>query len=404
MPRPVTLDVVRRGAFVGAVAVSATLGVAAAIASGVSVRFARRVVTPPKRRDEPIAVRAVTDYTVTLSSTADTRLPGEYGLFFAGGRGHARVGTILSSDERGVTRELLGVGSGDLAIATRARWSGWVNQHPRELGVDWSDVVVPTDLGNAPAWLIPSPDGSSDWAIHVHGRGARRGECLRAVPTFRDAGWTSLVVSYRNDGEAPASADGRYGLGVPESRDVESAIRFALRNGATRIVLMGWSMGGATVLQTAMSRTRSAAVVGLVLDSPVTDWASTVDYHGRLLRLTPAVRWGAKWILRSAASRIVTGLDSPIDFEALDAVSRAHDLTVPVLMMHSKHDGYVPFAPAAELARARPDLIDFEVFTRARHAKLWNYDPERWTEAIRRWLDGRPAVGIADPGPLTGPR
>jgi hypothetical protein len=42
-------------------------------------------------------------------------------------------------------------------------------------------------------------------------REVRREETLRAVPGFRAAGYTSLLVSYRNIEDTPASLDaGRY--------------------------------------------------------------------------------------------------------------------------------------------------------------------------------------------------
>ena len=37
----------------------------------------------------------------------------------------------------------------------------------------------------------------------MHGRAVSRPETLRAVPVFHDAGYTSLLISYRNDGDAP---------------------------------------------------------------------------------------------------------------------------------------------------------------------------------------------------------
>ncbi|WP_457826784.1 alpha/beta hydrolase family protein, partial [Staphylococcus aureus] len=73
------------------------------------------------------------------------------------------------------------------------------------------------------------------------------------VPVFHELGITSLLVSYRNDGEAPRSRTGTYALGATEWRDVDAAIGYARRQGARRVLLMGWSMGGAIVLQTEFS-------------------------------------------------------------------------------------------------------------------------------------------------------
>ena len=53
------------------------------------------------------------------------------------------------------------------------------------------------------------------------------------MPVFHEQGYiTSLLISYRNDTDAPNSADGLYALGGIEWLDVEAAIRYALENGA----------------------------------------------------------------------------------------------------------------------------------------------------------------------------
>ncbi|MGR6901659.1 hypothetical protein [Glutamicibacter sp. BSL13] len=54
-----------------------------------------------------------------------------------------------------------------------------------------------------------------------------------------ELGFTSLVVSYRYDGEGPLLGNGRSTLGVTEVEDVDAAIGYAIRRGAERIVLFG---------------------------------------------------------------------------------------------------------------------------------------------------------------------
>jgi alpha-beta hydrolase superfamily lysophospholipase len=353
-----------------------------------SLVMARAVVTPPRSRPEDIAVLGVDEAegTVSLSPSLDAVVPGSYGLWFSKDTGHARLGEIVRRSSRSVTRRVLGVDFGELALATRGRFSGWFYLSPRDLGYPFENVDVPTALGPAPAWLIPSATTTDRWVIQVHGRAVTRAETLRAVPVFRDAGYTSLLVSYRNDGDAPASGDGRYALGDAEWLDVESAIQFALDRGAREVVLMGWSMGGATVLQAA-TRSRLAGVVrGLVLDSPVVDWAGTFRFQARLLRLPGFIGSAAFAVVGWSWGRRVTGQESSVDTARLDLVRNAAKLTLPVLLLHSDDDGYVPSDASHVLAAARPDLVTMETFSVARHTKLWNYDPERWTRAIARWL------------------
>lgn len=351
------------------------------------------MVVPPTRRDEDIRILAfdpVAD-TVTLSRTPDTVTAGDYGFWFSRDLGYARLGGIVAADDVSVTRRVLEVEFGDLAAAQAGRWTGWFYLDPRELGYSYRNVEVPTPLGPAPAWLVPAPvaEGESDsdrWVIQVHGRAVRRQEAIRSIPVFREAGYTSLVISYRNDGDAPQSIDGRYGLGDTEWNDVASAMKFAVDRGAREIVLMGYSMGGATALQALTRSPLAALVTGVVLDSPVIDWKSALRYQGGLHRLPDRVSSAVLGTIGSSWGRFVTGQDEPIDLDRLDFVERANELSVPVLIMHSTGDDYIPRGPSAELAAERPDIVTYDEWDVAGHTRLWNYDPERWNATVRSWL------------------
>ncbi len=375
--------------------VSTALGLlaVAALATGlgagvVALRVARNVVMPPRRRRYDIAVLAVDEAagTVSLSRTADTVVPGRYSMWFDGDRGHARIGEVVAHDEASVTRRLHSVQRGDLARASRARWAGWWYLTPADLEVRFTEVGIRTPIGIAPAWRIDPAQPGTDWVIQVHGRAVTRAEGLRAVKVFTECGFTSLLISYRNDGDAPPSVDGRYALGDDEWRDVEAAIAYALDQGAERIVLMGWSMGGATVLQCITRSTLVEHVVGVVLESPVVDWVRVLHFQAAASGLPAPVRDAAMTMLASHRASRWVGLDDPIDFDRLDIVARAAELRIPMLVLHSVDDGFVPSDGSAALAAARPDVVRLEHFAIARHTKLWNYDEPRWERAISTWL------------------
>jgi alpha-beta hydrolase superfamily lysophospholipase len=368
------------------------IGVIAAAATGiVGILFARGVVTPPRTRDEDIRILRVGAGTIELTATPDTRVDGRFGLWFDAESGHAKIGEIVAITDATVTRRVIGVDFGDLGSARRGRFSGWFYLSPGELGFDYSDVVIRTELGDAPAWLIPPAHAAdaapSPWVIQVHGRGTRRSETLRAVGVFRSRGYTSLLVSYRNDGEAPPTGDNRYSLGDSEWNDVSAAIEFAVSRGAASILLMGWSMGGATVLQALTRSPHATSIRAIALESPVVDWRTTLEYQRRAMRLTKAVSTSAQAILTHDWGNALTGQRASLDLDRLDFVTRAPELAVPILLLHSVDDGYVPPDASVKLADARPDLVTFERFTTARHTKLWNFDQERWETAIADWLD-----------------
>ncbi len=374
------------------------LATAAALWSGaVTTRAARSVVVPPKKRAQDTRVISYhpENSTVVLSLSHDSLLPGHYSFWFDQGKGHARLGEITERTLTSVTREVLGVDFGDLAAAGSGRFSGWLYLSPKELGVPYEDVRVQTSLGAAPAWLVPAAEPTSRWVIQVHGRATLRQETIRAIPVFREAGYTSLLISYRNDGEAPPSEDRRYALGDREWLDVEAAMLFALDRGAEEIVLMGWSMGGATVLQAATRSRLSSVITGVVLESPVVNWVETLMYQGEGMSLPGPVKSGVLKLISSRWARPLTGQAQPIDLARLDFVTRAGELDVPILVLHSDDDGFVPSNGSRELAAARPDLVTFVGFETARHTRLWNFDRNRWESAIAGWLREREAAIVA---------
>lgn len=364
------------------------VAVAASIATAVTM--ARRVVTPVRERPEDIVVHGVERGAVTLSRTADTVLPGRYGLWFDSDRGHARLGRILREDEGSVTRVVESVQHGDLRRAGTARIGGAFYAGPRDVGAVERELSIRTPVGDAPAWFVPGGnDGSGhgeDWIIHVHGRGATRAEGLRAVPLARELGWASLFMSYRNDGDAPPSADGRYALGAAEWRDLEAAVARAHEEGARRIVVMGWSMGGAITLQFLVRSPLASRVSGVVLESPVIDWVTVLRFHAGLAHVPRPVGEAALALLGAPAAAPLLGREDAIDLASLDLVARADELRVPALILHSDDDGYVPIDASLALAAARPDLVTLERFALAGHTRLWNLDPERWEGVISRWV------------------
>ena len=351
---------------------------------------ARRVVTPARKRAKETDVLALNPEsgTITLGRNPDTALPGRYGLWFAADDRYLKLGPILSSDASTVTRSLLNPASelGGLPRKGAATFSGWYFAHPDELGLPWQDTLVETPVGPAPAWLFPAAEATNRWVIAVHGRGTTKSECLRAVPVLHEAGCTVLLTSYRNDGEAPRSGDGLYGLGDTEWEDVDAAIAFAIDSGATSVVLMGWSMGGAISLQTSLRANRSDVITGLILESPVVDWGSVLAYQADAGRIPVFVRRAAIAAISNRWGRSLTGLETGVDFPALDMVRRSGELDKPMLVLHSDDDGFVPADGSRALSELRQDLVTFVPFSTARHTKLWNFNEDRWNQAIRDWL------------------
>jgi pimeloyl-ACP methyl ester carboxylesterase len=389
----------RRAGVAGGIAAAGGLLAAGVVAVGGAASVARRLLAGPGPRPAETRVLDVDEAlrTVRFAPTPDALVPGRYSFWFTGA-GHARVGELLERSRGGVTRRLLGVDAGALAAGVSGRFNGWVHLDPTSLGVPFDEVRYQTPLGTAPAWLVPAEQDRGRWVVLVHSRSSVRQEVLRAIPAIRRAGWSSLAISYRDDGEGPRSDEAPVSLGDPEWLDVESAVLAVLDRGATEVVLLGWSLGSSLVLEAAQKSRLAEVVSGLVLDSPVIDWSDVV-LHRTDVTAPGAVRRG---VISLASTRLGARLAprrGPLDAGRSDVAAAADELHLPMLILHSDDDGYAPAEASRRLARERPDLVRLVPFTVATHGRLWNYDPGRWEGAVSAWLVGD-AAALAASGAL----
>ncbi|MBT2476947.1 S9 family peptidase [Streptomyces sp. ISL-94] len=304
--------------------------------------------------------------------------PGTYGLDAPGV--HAVVGPVLPGADHEpdtVVRRLLAVTHGSLDPGTRVTLTPQVHLgNPRTaLGLDHADVDIPGELGALPAWFVPA--AWDTWVITVHGLGSSREHPMVVMPFLHRQRLPVLDLAYRGDLGAPRSPDGLGHLGESEWRDVDAAIRYALRHGARRVVLHGWSTGAAMALRAAERSALADRISGLVLDSPVLDW------HATLRALVAARRTPAVVLpLAVLAAEGRAGLRA--DRRAPGADPGA--LRVPVLVFHGPDDTLAPWGPSRRLAAARPDLVTLRTVREAGHGAMWNADPAGYEEALRRFL------------------
>lgn len=422
-PRPAPTSALghrRRGARGIAVAASGAFVLGAALAAAGARGMARVPLVPQGRRRDDARIRAVHPDRIHLDATAETERPGYLALRQAGGAVHVRLGDVVGRPTPAtVARPLLAVDADRPATGPDIGQAGtngfyWAGDPATAHGIAFEDVVVDTPVGQMPAWLVPAEapgGGPQTWAILVHGHGATRGEALRVIPLLRELGITSLAITYRNDAGAPPSADRMHHLGAAEWEDADAAIAYALSRGAQRVVLIGWSMGGGIALRTSVLSAHREAIAALVLDSPAVDWQDILDHHARMLRAPRPMRLLALWMMRSPWGYRAVRLREPIALAQMRVPFYAEHLDHPVLLVHALADRTVPPAPSAELARLRPDRVEFEPFEHASHTREWNTDPERYERRLAEFLVRvlaldvpLPDLPVRDPGAPPQPR
>ena len=361
---------------------SGLLGAAGALAG--AAWAARQATSTTYRRRYDIVPQAISDDEIVLPATKHTLAPGQFGFQLAAGGPPAVIGPILYTRDGLVTRRLLHRPDG-LSLESRGRWSGVVSVDPSSPAADVVEIFVETTLGPAPAWILDR--GTDRWAIHVHGQGSARIQTLRGVESASRLGLSSLVISYRNDGEGPRSRDARSHLGESEWRDLEAALRLVAERGGTECVVFGWSLG-ATMALNALQRSSLATIIkGLVMVAPVLVWEEVFRAN--------ALHQGCPQFLGSLIARFLAlngfsrlaGLEGPLAVRSPDRIRFHGSLNIPVLILHNRNDWSVPFETSARFARAHKDRVELVEFDCSGHTQEWNSDPVGWDLAVRRWYE-----------------
>ncbi len=321
--------------------------------------------------------------TVTLRRTADAdedgawTKPGIWGLEWASGYGQA--GEIVQKYDESVVRRFTEVrGAPPVGQKVRLDSYSFSGDPATARGLSFEEVAIPGPLGKLPAWLI---GGSRDtWAIFVHGWRGDRAEALRLLPSVVEAGYPSLVVTYRNDEGAPPSTNGYYGFGTTEWEDLHAAVAYAVDWGARDVVLVGYSMGGAIVVSFLYESDLASRVRAAVLDSPLLDFQKVIDL-GAEQRSIPGPL--------TAIGKLTARLRFDIDWGDTDYLARVDELTTPVLLFHGEDDDRVPIETSDALAAVRPDLVTYVRVPNATHGRAWNMDPAVYEQEVVSFLRGK---------------
>ncbi len=361
----------RRWAIVAAAAVALGLVLGAAAAW----HFSSAVLVPDHSPwPAETTVEALPPGRVVLESTEETRRPGVYGLEWLGGR--AIVGSVLKEGEETVTRDLRAV-EGYLAPGMEVGIDPnvWAGNPTQAFGLPSSTVAVPGELGPMPAWLVPGH--SRTWAIVVHGINATPQTGLRVAPALHRAGLPTLLITYREDLGAPPSPDGFHHMGLTEWRDLSAAAHYALAHGAERLVLVGYSMGGAIVSQFMQRSPLAPRVSGLVLDAPVLDWRDVLAFNATEMGFPSIGALPVEWAI---------GARIDADWESLDANRYPDDFQLPILLFHGIEDEVVPISTSDEFAELLPRRVTYFRVPKAGHTEEWNVDPGLYEARLGKFL------------------
>ena len=253
---------------------------------------------------------------------------------------------------------------------------------PGAVGLTFEDVTFEGELGDHPAWFVPG--SRNTWVVLVHGNSMTREDGLRMLSIVSEQGFPALLISYRNAPGAPEDPSGKLRYGLTEWRDLESAVRYALEEGARDVILVGFSMGGGIVVSFLERSPQANAVRAAVLEAPMLDFSRTVDLNAAREEL-PLIGLGVPSSL-TAVAKWMAGIRFDVGWGELDYLAAADGLDAPILLIHGTEDLDVPIETSEELAAARPDLVTFVRVSDAAHMEAWNVDPDAYAETVVAFL------------------
>lgn len=287
-----------------------------------------------------------------------------------------QVGPVIERRGRAVVREYREL-QGQLAVGDLVRMDPFaLPDDPRTAhALDFDEVTLRAPLGRFPAWYLA---GSTDtWAILVHGKGANRREALRMMPILHGEGLHCLAITYRNDADCPPDPDGFYSYGRTEWEELEAAARHALACGAARLIIVGYSMGGAITMSFMARSTLANHVAGLILDAPMLHLGQTIAHGASQMRIPRRAL---------AISNRIVSQRYGLDWDEVDYVARTGHLVPPILLFHGDADRTIPVTLSDAFAEAHPEQVTYIRVAGAGHVHAWNVDRPRYEAAVRTFV------------------
>lgn len=204
--------------------------------------------------------------------------------------------------------------------------------------------------------------------IQCHGyRGRAVRDFCGGNPLAAEMGHNTLLIDQRAHGESGGHC---ITFGIRERFDILDWVDYATRElHATEILLVGISMGGASVLM-AGGEPLPTAVRGIIADCPYSSPRDIISSVIRMMHLSPRVAYP----LVAASARLFGGFS----LSACTAVAAAARCPVPILLLHGEEDRLVPAEMSRRIAAAAGVMATLVTFPGADHGMSYMSDPDRY--------------------------
>lgn len=226
--------------------------------------------------------------------------------------------------------------------------------------------------------LLPAEGDARGVVLLFHGyhSSCRRDASVQAK-ALHEAGYHLLLVSQRAHGES----EGHYiCFGAKEKHDAALWCHLAEGRFPTLpLILMGISMGGATVLFAA-EEALPDSVCAIVADCPFTSPFEIIRrtlWHKHKLPPIPLIFFMNLW------SKCLAGFS----YRSISVDQTLRCNKRPILLIHGTHDTYVPAAMSDRIAQSHPEHLQYLRVEGAKHCQSVYTSPELYLETLLSFLE-----------------
>ncbi len=250
-------------------------------------------------------------------------------------------------------------------------------QLPSDLGLDAQRVEFPaTDGVCLRGWWVPAarPCGT---LVFSHGFSGDCSPDLEYAAWLTGEGYNLLYFDHRAHG---ASGGDLTTLGYLETRDLLGAINFLRQRGIERVGAIGFSMGGAVVLQTAPL---TEAIRCVIVDCTFASLPGLITYHAARTRLPRFLApLGAHLLVAWASLMARANLFAHSPVRSIGALAPR-----PLLMIQAGHDELVPASETEQLYAAAREPKQLWRVDGALHRAVDKAAPEEYRRRVSEFLE-----------------
>ena len=207
---------------------------------------------------------------------------------------------------------------------------------PKKLGLAPQQMVIEVSAEiRLAAWFFAAEAPVKGTVLQFHGNGQNMTSHYILVAWLAQQGYNVLVFDYRGYGESTGKAN-QEGLYQDGLKALEVAfLQHQKLAPQGKFIVIGQSLGGAVALRALEDFAQKDQVNLLVLDSTFTSYQ-------KVARKVLAGHW-LTWLISPLAHVLVS--------DKYSAENAARTISVPILVIHAKHDPVVPFSFGEELAK-----------------------------------------------------